>query len=298
MVLALMLASAGPAPSAQAAPRGDVTINISLTATQVGVPHTICVGDRVEFRVQVIRTVVVDNLIDVVMPLPAVEVSATVFGGTGSITPSTATISSISAVPGSATFTFKAEEVGVAGLVFSAQVDPSAALGVPFLGLGGNRVSAASELTVEDCTYRVRANSRWRVPGEAHITITATIDIAGMVEESDGRYRGTARVQWRAFAGAVGDCSGTLTPESQAEVRGIINNVGDLSVEFEYQTATLKLVVDCGEAGGTRDIRITPQSVLDTVAIEGGSIQKLQSLNGPQRVEGRLTGSVTRITGK
>lgn len=297
--LAFATSGAGKTPQVQA-DQYDVNISIWIEATQIGAQHTICVDDTVDFRVSVLRKVDVGNILSIVRPLPNIEVTATV-NGAGSITPSTTTISAISGLPGSETFTFTAKEVGPAAVVFSAQVDPSVALGVPLLGIGGDKVDVSVELMVEDCKYKLNLVTTWRVPGEAQMTFSATIAIAGLVEELPGYYKGTARVEWRAFVSGVLDCKGTLTPESQATVTANANREHQtLTVRIEYSTAEVTLTVHCEKGGeaidGEQTFQITPATIEDKTDLDGGPIGDYQNLLVPTgSIKGPASGRVRRI---
>lgn len=299
VTLALAIGSAGQTqtPLAQAAPPGDASIGIWLTAEQVGAKHTICPGDQVVIRVMVLKKVEVEGRGPVLGRLPGVEVGASVVGQSdvGRVSPAKNSTSLKSDPVGATYFTFAAEKPGTVAVVFKGKVNVLAVLG---LELSSNTVKADVTLTVEDCKYQISAISRWRVPGEAHLTLVARIKIAGMVEDGGGHYRGTARVQWIVFAGQVGDCTGTLPPDSQAEATGQVFGPDEFVVDVSYDTAIVPLAIDCKGAGGNMEFPLTPDPVTLTVPTTGGNETLAQILRGPEDTPGTVVIIVKRAKGQ
>ena len=285
LLLALVIGSAGLTSMAQAA--DNASIGVWLQAEQVGARRTICVGDSVELRLTAWKRVGA-RMSDSMRRLAGLDIAASVVGsdGVGSISPASRATSLASNPISTTFFAFKAEKPGTAILSFTARVNQ-----VVFLGLvvSGNTVKVQVRIQVQDCEFQVLATSTWAVPGEAGLTLMARIEFAGvalMPGESD-RYRGEARVQWIVVAGQVGNCQGTLPPDSRAEVHIFPGRRDRITVDVSYDTATVPLVVDCGAAGGTRDVQITPDPLTFIVPRAGGQQKLSHLLRGPQDTDGR-----------
>ena len=152
-----------------------------------------------------------------------------------------------------------------------------------FFGLSvlGSDVSRIKTLNIEDCKYRLTVTSLWQVPGPAQINVLAKIEIAGLVDQGDGRYTGNAAVQWEVIAGQVGDCQGTIPPESQAQVVGQVLD-DDMNLDVTYDTATVGIVVNCQGVGGVQNVSLTPAHLtLVSIATAGGATRVPQILAGP-----------------
>ncbi len=296
LLLTLLLAfGSGPAALAHAAPDGNARIATWLFAQQVGAQHTICVGDDVQLRVLVIKQVDVPGRGLVPYRLAGQTITAHTIGDAGTVSPGSARTVASANPPGAAYFSFHAERAGTASVIFNATVDPRVFLG---LSIGGQALKTDLTLTVEDCKYRLTTLSTWRVPGEANLTFVARISIAGMVEDGGGHYSGTARVQWTASAGVVGDCSGTVPPDSQATATVQVVGRNDLVLNLLYDTANVPLVVDCKETGGTRDVTVTPDEVETNYPILGGRSTLGQILRGPEDQPGTIKIRLTRASGE
>lgn len=174
-----------------------------------------------------------------------VEVGAFVDGsGVGRISPAKNTTRMDSDPVGATFFIFSAEKPGTITVVFQGKVNTRVLLGLEF---GGNTVTAAVSLTVEDCKYKVTTFSRWRVPGPANLSILASIQNAGMTEVGGGLYKGTASVKWVFTNDRVGDCISTVTaPPSQAELTGQVYGPEKFVVTVLYDRAMVSNIVDCG----------------------------------------------------
>lgn len=294
LLLALAMGGAGQTSLAQAA--GSSSIGIWLQATQVGARRTLCVGDTVQVRLTVLKRIGVEGNFALRL-LAGVNIAASVVGsgGVGTISPPSSYTALNGTPPGATYFAFKAEKPGTVIVAFRASVNP-----VTFLGfvVSSNTVRTQTLFQVEDCKYRVSATSRWTVPGEARINLLARIQIAGMVEDGGGHYRGTARVQWFVSDSQVGDCQGTLTPDSQAEVVGQVFGPDEFVVDISYDTATVKIVADCQGTGGTREVQVSPDQVTFTVPTTGGQQPLSQMLRGPGDTPGSVTVIVKRATGQ
>lgn len=291
VVLALLAGGMGQTPLAQAAPANDASIGVWLMAEQVGVRHTICVGDEVQIRIMVLKKIEVAGRGPVLGRLPGVNVRAAVVGsgGVGSISPANSSTSLRSNPIGATYFTFKAEKPGVVFIDFKATVNR-----ITFLGLevSGDTVTAQTGVQVEDCKYRLSLTSRWQVAGEANIKIVARIKIAGMVEDGGGHYSGTARVMWLVFAGDVGDCSGIIPPDSTAEAVGQVYGPEEFIVDVAYETAPVTIDVNCKGAGGGQQILLSPKPVTFSVPASGGNQTLAHILIGP---DGPMQGTVVVI---
>jgi hypothetical protein len=297
LLLALVMGSAGQAPTAQSAPPSrDGQIGIWLVADQVGARRTLCVGDEVQIRLTAYRAVQADGRV-LSSRLAGINVEASMAGrtGIGSVRPGNSVTRVSGTPPGTTYFTFKAENPGTASVLFTAQVNPISFLG---LAVGGQSLRADITLTVEDCKYRVTATSRWRVPGEANIAIVARIVIAGMVEVGPGQYRGQARVQWYVATGQVGDCSGSIPPESQGQVDSTLVDPQHMLVDVTYETALVTLAVDCKETAGSRLVQLTPETVSFVIPPLGGNRTQAHGVSGPEYMIGTVTASVQRITSR
>jgi len=301
LVLAIGIAGQTQTPRVQAAPAGDASIGIWLYAEQVGGKRTLCVGDVVVIRVSVLKRIGVEGEY-MLGRLVGVEVGAFVDGsGVGTISPAKITTTMASDGIGAAYFTFSAKRPGTTTVVLQGKVNTRVLLGLEF---GGNTVTAAVPLTVEDCKYKVTAISRWRVPGPANLNMVALISSAGMTEVGGGRYEGIARVEWTITAGQVGDCiPQSVTTSSQAELNGQVFGPEEFIVDVAYLPAMISLPVYCvgsggGVASGSTPVQMTPDPVTLSVPASGGGDRREQILKGPQPTSGSVVIFVRRATGQ
>ena len=295
IVVALALGASGLS-AAQAAPGGAGNITAWLQAEQVGARRTLCVGDTVQVRVRVLTRVGVEGSYAWGRVL-GINIAAAVVGsgGVGSISPPSSQTSASSNPPGAVYFAFKAEKTGTVIVAFRGRVNAVTFLGLP---VSGDVIRTQILFQVEDCKYRFTAMSRWRVPGEANLSLVARIVIAGLVEDGGGHYRGTARVQWFTAASQVGDCSGTLPPDSQAEVTGQVYGPEEFVIDIDFDTANIPLSIDCQGAGGNMTVPVTPSAVTFTLPATGGDFSDQQILKGPENTPGTITVHVQRATGQ
>jgi hypothetical protein len=296
LALALFVGGAGRLQPVQAAPAGYASIHAWLQAEQVGAQRTLCVGDSVQVRVRLRKRVGEEGTYAWGTML-GINISAAVVGsgGVGTISPPSIRTAVSSNPPGAAYFTFKAEKPGTVIVNFRGVLNELIFLGIP---VSGDGVRTETLFQVEDCKYQLRALSRWRVPGEANLSLVARIVIAGMVEEGGGRYRGTARVQWYTAVSQVGDCSGTLPPDSQAEVTGQVFGPDEFAIDMAFDTANIPLSIDCKGAGGNMTVPVTPDPVTFFIHPSGGDYSGPQVLKGPENTPGTITVHVKRATGQ
>jgi hypothetical protein len=296
LVLVGLLSGLAPMPLARAAPAGTGSVGVWLQAEQVGAQRTLCVDDVVQIRLRVIKRIGVEGEF-ALRQLVGVNVQAAVVGsgGVGSVSPASSATRLSSHPPGVAYFSFKAEKPGTVIVSFRASVVQATFLGIP---VSGGTVGTQLVFQVEDCKYRVSLLSRWRVPGEAQLTLLAKVQIAGMVEDGGGHYRGTARVQWAANAGVVGDCQGMLLPDSQAEVTGQVYGPDEFIVDVDYGTSNTPLTIDCRGTGGTVPYALTPAPLTFSVTAEGGRLTLEQVLRGPEDTPGTVIVIVKRAQGQ
>lgn len=296
IVLVLALLSMSQSLPVNAAPASAGSVRIFMSATKIGVKRTICVGDKVPIRVMIKSEVDPNVEKAFVTVYGGLKVTASVNGGNsvGTISPEKSTTSLKSDPVGAAMFTFTAGKAGTATINFSGKLNE---LSVFSLKVSSNTVRAYINLKVEDCKYRFSSTSVWSVPGEAHITLIARIDVAGMKDNGDGTFEGKAQVNWSAYASQVGDCSGMLVPDSQATVFGLMSKASNqITWDVSFTPATAKLKIDCQETSATRDIPLKPDPVTFTASVNGGGKNKPQMLRGPEDMPGIATVKVTRIT--
>jgi hypothetical protein len=295
LLLTLVLSGARHASTVQAAPPGG-SIGIWLLADPVGANRTLCVGDQVQIRLTALKRVGTEGAF-ALRRLVGVNIAAAVVGsgGVGSISPASSATTLSSHLVGAAYFSFEAEKPGTVIVEFTARVNRVMLLGYE---VTGSTVKTQVVMQVEDCKYRVSLISRWRVPGEAQLTLTARVMIAGMVEDGGGHYSGTARVQWIVYAGQVGDCQGTLPPDSQARVVGQVYGPDEFILDVDYDTALVPLAVDCKGAGGNMEFPVTPAPLTFSVSAGGGQTSLAQVLRGPGDTPGVVTVVVKRAAGQ
>ena len=192
-------------------------------------------------------------------------------------------------------FSFKADRVGVAIITFTSRVNQLQFLGMPVLGFD---VRTTKTVNVEDCKYRLTVTSLWQVAGEAQITVMAKIEIAGLVDQGDGHYTGSAAVQWEVIAGQVGDCQGTIPPESTADVVGDVPPDEEgltalrpaMTLSVTYATAMVSIDVNCQGVSGSRPVALTPESLNGVaLAVAGETKTTPQVLGGPGNDRGNAT---------
>jgi hypothetical protein len=271
------------------------TIRFWLSWEQVGGARTVCVGDKVLFNVNVVRSVVFSGN-SVVLNVSNTEVSSSVsVARVGSIAPERTAVRLNSLPPNTIQFTFTAEEAGVTPVVFRATVNPRTFLG---LEISGERLTGIANIQVQDCSYTVTSVARWRVPGPANIVAVATISRAGMVSSGQGRYEGLASVQWTFEVGRVGECIGNLTvPASEAELRGSLVN-DRLTVDIGYQTAQANLYQSCRGIPNLMVFGILPDALTVSLPWRGGSQSTRPVLLDPERGLGRGSILVERVVAR
>ena len=302
-VMALTAAVAGPSLAAGGgadAKAATTGVRIFVRAQLTGAPRTLCVGDTVRWRVDVRKTVSAGSLsTDAAVIGVGISASAT----SGTVSP-TSRVTSMSGSPIGATyFSFKADRVGVAIITFTSRVNQLQFLGMPVLGFD---VRTTKTVNVEDCKYRLTVTSLWQVAGEAQITVMAKIEIAGLVDAGNGRYTGSAAVQWEVIVGQVGDCEGTLPPESTAEVVGEVPQDDDelvslnppMTLTVTYATAMVSLNVDCKGAGGSMNVALTPETLSGVALAAGETKTTPQVLGGPGNDRGNATLILRRVGGR
>jgi hypothetical protein len=262
----------------------------------VGARRTLCVGDEIQLRALVYQRVGQegDYALGTVVGIP-ITGAVVGSGGVGSLSPGSTTTRLNANPPGAAYFGFKAEKPGTVILTFQARVNRVAVFG---LELRGDTLKTETLLQIEDCKYRVSLNSRWQVPGEANLALRARVSFAGMVEDGGGHYSGTARVQWVVVAGQVGDCQGTLPPDSTASLTGQVYGPDEFVIDVDFDPAQVPIQVDCRGTGGTRTVEITPAPVTFIVPATGGNLTLVQELRGPPTPPGQVSIRVQRAAGQ
>jgi hypothetical protein len=276
---------AGAAPSA-------TSLSVYLSVQVIGAQRTLCVGDEIQLRAQVFQRVGQegDYALGKVVGIP-ITGAVVGSGGVGSLTPASSLTRLNTNPPGAAYFAFKAEKPGTVILTFQARVNRVAVLG---LELRSDTLKTETLLQIEDCKYRVSLISRWQVPGEANLALRARVSFAGMVEDGGGHYAGTARVQWVVVAGQVGDCQGTLPPDSTASLTGQVFGPDEFVIDVDFDPAQVPIQVDCRGTGGTRTVEITPAPVTFIVPTTGGNVTQSQELRGPPTPPGQVSIRVQR----
>jgi len=255
----------------------------------VGAPRTLCVGDTFAFRATVWKGTATWGSMSAAT---GATISATAASGAGTISPSSGVSSLRSMPPSAVTFIYTAVAPGTDIVEVLGTVDAAQFLG---LEMGGTTVRRQFRLEVVDCEYRISVTSKWRVPGEAHLAIVAKIELAGISADPDDRWSGTARVQWSVTLGQVGDCNGTLSPESQARVVGVRGRRGTITWDVEYDAATAQIAIDCGKAGKTMKVTMLPVPLTFGLAAEGGAKTEPHILAKPGGDTGTATISVSPV---
>jgi hypothetical protein len=277
-VLAMMLIMGGAGQPRQAQAQEVERYLVKVVNRQA----TVCLNESVRYLVQILVTqqvgVVADNLART--PLrPGVTVAASSSdNNVGVFTTEVVPILSSAADPDSyranmIQFTFKARKVGTTTLEFSADVGGSSA--------GSDSIVVK---VVAACRYKVTVISHTFIALSAGNTIglLAIINDAELILENDGIYRGTARVTWIPNILIVGCAHSDSLPDSEATLRGGVDQSGFLVVNVTYQPATLTEAHCQGQTVNP----LYPDPLDVSVSPSGGSSVKAHAVQGPVLVPG------------
>lgn len=277
LVLVLAIGSAGQIPSAQAAPAGATNITIWMRALKVGGERTICIGDKVNIDVSVLRKVEPAWYGPSTTFLPGIEVQASVIDSSiGTISPAKGS----TRLDRDTIFTFSAQNPGTTKIQFTGKVNKRVFLG---LVLSSVEVYTDIDVTVEDCKYKVNAVSVWVLdPG---FTAVAEIDEAGMTVDAEGLYTGSASVHWDIIYIDVSPCTlshGSVLPPTEAELHGELDGP-DLLLDVVFQPVKFKTGLTCPDVGtpaGFTPVLLPPDPLSIEVPSSGGRITQAHALTG------------------
>jgi hypothetical protein len=177
---------------------------------------------------------------------------------------------------GSTYFTFLAKKAGTTTIVFQTTVNELVFLG---MDVGGNTIITPLNITVEDCSYKVDMLGRWQVPGEANINILARFKEAGMFEDNENHYTGTANVVWAISAGQVGDCTATFSEAtSEVNLQGTVYGPEEFTFVLTFQPTFVTETANCRGIVQSLPLEFTVLPTSFSVSAYGGYGRELQNL--------------------
>ena len=174
-----------------------------------------------------------------------------------------------------AVFRFRGVKAGDSQLTFEVEPRSMSDLGWP----GDLSVAEASiDVKVINCTFVMHLFSVFSVEGPAGLTFGTAMTNVELSQGSDGQFRESVDMQWFAWTGAVGDCFGQLRARSsEANVFGVLDDDGQLTVDVKYEPFNLSLTGNCTQL----DTQMTPSPLHFVVASTGGSDVIDQNLTSP-----------------
>lgn len=259
-------------------------------------PTTVCVGDRVIFIVSLDREVVFvfgPQLVNF-DSRPRAMYATVADSAVGTISPPMQG----TGPDRSAQYVFAAKRAGSTTITFQTDVDAFTVLGLPF---DETVIKNSATIAVEDCSYRVTADSRWRVTGPANIQAFALIRRAGLVYAGGlgERYTGTADVYWVITVGNVGECQGVTRVHGRADLTGYYDDDEHFIVDIDYLPVSVEIIASCRGVRGMRAVELQPGALTVTISPEGGrSPPQSQQLGDPAHTVGTANVSLERAAGR
>jgi hypothetical protein len=281
VVLVLTIANAGLILPAQAAPISATEFRFFMSARKLKGNATICVGDEVPIHVKVMRAEMVGDPANMgyVQGMPGVRIDGSVTdAGIGTLTWTTIYTGWDFNDPAGADFKFHADKAGMTTINFTGKINhiwwaSKYLIGLPPLTDRRDFVTGQVDITVEECQYKVTAISTFSVPG---VRLKAVILDAGLVLDTDSRFKGKATVTWVGGPVSMFGCNGTMeVAPSQVELVGTKSPgqyANQLTVEVAYSDASLTHIYDCKP--GSVEIHPTehPDPIIFSVPLSGGSV--------------------------
>ena len=292
LVLVLVIGSAGPASTAQAAPAGDTIARFFMKANYATAQSRICIGDKVSINAVVWRELpevdipgTGDDLSPLATRLTGIRVKASV-GDTSIgivIFPERETGWTSGESPGVAPFVFHAKNPGRTTISFEAKIPTQWSFGIPFRR---DIVTAKLDVTVEQCQYKVTVISTFR----AGMTSVGRMEEAVFKLDEDGQFEGGAIVSW-----VTSILCGINSPISTSEAVIAAKTVGDdIEVTVTFLPSSSIGGGSCGSISVTTsnstDPTLSPLTI--TVPSWGGSATKPQTVTAKN---GSFTGSALII---
>jgi hypothetical protein len=298
LVLAPMIGGVSQALPTQAAPgqAGVERNEYYLTPSGAGGLDRVCVGSVVVFNVIAERRMGPDGRKNT---KPLAQGGVTVSGSVlhpayGTLTPTSPETSMGSTPPGSAVFSFLALSPGTTELRFTGRVAtpplPNSYRAYVPLTLNVSVVTCEPNPNRQYKQYKVTTISTW----SAGMDIVATIDDGVIRADEQGRFTGSASVNWRTSVLGNPGCGAeeARVPPSTADLTGEINASHQLVVRITFQPRDFSGWARCGPSGVSTGNLGTPDPLTIRVATTGGRSTQAQAVTAKN---GSFRGSATII---
>lgn len=293
LVLVLIIGTVSPAPSAQAAPAWSTELSFFMLANKEGGSKPVCVGERTTIEVLVLRLKVVNGVSEAPEAITGISVIGVVVNtNIGQISPPENTTHWASAIyPGAADFVFTAEKPGETIVAFSGMIVHPGWFGTNWGG-SSQIVSDQVDVRVIPCKFKVEATSRWN--NNVGGIYLAMMDETELRADAEGRYIGSANVNWIGTF-MMDSCPKEYTiPSGQANLTGELNDSGQLTATLTYQPVAVTFNGACGNLSGWDNFQVSQDPLRFSVPASGGAFTLPQFLIGSGEM-GIFDGSVTIV---
>jgi hypothetical protein len=293
LALVLIIGTVNPTPSAQAAPAGSTELSFFMLANKEGGSKPVCVGELVTIEVLVLRLKVVNGVSEAPEAITGISVNGVVDNpNIGQISPSENTTIWASAIyPGAADFVFTAEKPGETIVAFSGMIVHPGWFGTNW---GGSSQIVSDQVSVKviPCKFKVEATSRWN--NNVGGIYLAMMDEIVLRADAEGRYSGSANVNWIGTF-MMDSCPKEYTiPSGQAKLTGELNDSGQLIATLTYQPVAVTFNGACGNLSGWDDFQVSQDPLRFSVPASGGVFALPQFLIGSREM-GIFDGSVAIV---
>ncbi len=249
----------------------------------------ICVGETVEYSATVHYNY---NAGESEWALPGIKVEATSSDtNVGSFKKDTAITGFASEDLVTAGFSFTAKKPGKTNLYFEALADKN---------FTSTYVSFTVPVTVVPCKFKVITTSQMRACYVGGCINFLGVIVGGQVtaDETGYIFTGTAPVVWISTSAIPGCGAVNSLGISQVEMRGNLNESGQLLLKLDYGTVAFSEIITCptGTGGSSPPVNASPLTV--TVPSTSGVAVKLnQTLSGGQVIVGSANVYVVPMDG-
>ncbi len=293
LVLALIISTVNPAPAVQAAPSWSTELHFSMLASKNGGSKPVCVGELVTIEVLVLRLKVVNGVSEAPEAITGISVNGVVVNtDIGQISPPENTTHWASVIyPGAADFVFTAEKPGETIVAFSGMIVHPGWFGTNWGG-SSQIVSDQVDVRVIPCKYKIKATSRWN--NNVGGTYLAMMDETEFRADAEGRYLGSANVNWIGTF-MMDSCPKEYTiPSGQTDLTGEVNDNGQLLATLTYQPVAVTFKGACGNLSGWDNFQVSQDPLRFSLPPSGGSFALQQFLIGSGEM-GIFDGSVSIV---
>jgi hypothetical protein len=275
LISTLVIGSSGQITPVHAAPSAEaVTWYMDIAS-----PKTkICAGETVEYLATVHYNY---NAGESEWALPGVKVEATSSDtNVGAFKMDTAITGFASADLVTAGFSFTAKKPGRTNLYFEALADRK---------FTSTYVSFTVPVTVIPCKFKVVTTSQMRACYVGGCINFLGVILGGLVtaDETGYIFTGTAPVVWISTSAIPGCGAVNSLGTSQVEMRGNLNESGQLLLKLDYGSVAFSEVITCptGTGGSNPPISVSPLNIT-VPSIRGVAVRLKQTLSGGQVIVG------------